>query len=295
MPLEKLFDVYTFRARLLPAAVAVIAPVCAIASWLPLVRETVMGGAATASVLALLVGWILAQMVGNKGRELEPTLWAKWGGPPTTRLLRHSNATVNRETRHHYHRQLERLFPDTPPPSAEDEAAHRENADARWSLITERLRGNTRDTTTFSHLFSENCQYGAWRNLFAIRKECIIGAVMALLIAIAHILYVLRIRTTLQSRAVALGKVVGPSVEDMSKNLHAVTAEVAKGLDDFASASIILSAAALLFFVVFLRERSVRVPADRYALRLIESAEILLKQRDSADAQKTARAQSGGN
>jgi hypothetical protein len=287
--LDQFFDLYTLRARVLPGAVAAVAPAVALASWSPTLRESSTSSATLAALVAIAVGMVLAHIVGARGKQLEPSLWASWDGCPTTQLLRHGDPSMDEIRRLHYHRILAALFPDTVLPTAAEQSSDPSGADSRWALLTERLRSRTRDKKTFGHLFSENCAYGCWRNLLSIRKLGAVAALAAFALAAGRMAYVKQTKAHLEDLVASAGKFAGPSVDELAKNLDAAAASAAKGIDDFATAAVLLAFMAVGFFLIVLRPALVKVAAFRYASRLLEAGEVLISERDGNDDGKGHR------
>ncbi len=120
-----------------------------------------------------LVAWcggtiLLAQFGRDLGRKKEVILFQMWGGKPTTRILRHREAT-NTTTLMRWHRKLQELIPDVRMPTPEEEAADPGRADEVYDACGAFLRERTRDHTRFPVVFEENCNYGFRRNLWGMR------------------------------------------------------------------------------------------------------------------------------
>jgi hypothetical protein len=84
---KKLFDHYSFRARLQPAFLALLPIAIGVMAWAP------PGAKWMTSIWSLLsaAGFtlLLANMARNRGKGIERELWKSWGGAPTTQLFRH--------------------------------------------------------------------------------------------------------------------------------------------------------------------------------------------------------------
>ena len=142
--------------------------------WLPGAR---MLPEALASLgVPAVLAWLLAQLGRMSSRQ--PALWARWGGSPTTQMLRHRNADANPELRRHYHARIAALSPSLAMPTAEDEARDPAHADEVYEAATRLLIARTRDRKRFPLVFNENVYYGYRRNLWAMKP---IGVTIALL------------------------------------------------------------------------------------------------------------------
>jgi hypothetical protein len=161
-------DRYYRQARLYPGFIV----------SLPISALAIVVGAAkpswwTAIVLLLGVSGITylgSQLVRTAGRRKEQSLWASWGCPPTTQLLRFRGA-ANRVVVQRRHAQLARLFPDLVLPDEATEAANPPLADDHYRAATQALIERTRDTSQYQRIFDELCQYGFRRNLWGRRTQ----------------------------------------------------------------------------------------------------------------------------
>jgi hypothetical protein len=158
---------------LLPAAVATFAWTTPGERWVSALWTLLGTGGFT---------YFLAVMARNKGKQLESQLWAVWGGPPTTQLLRHSGVG-NPISRERWHKQLARLL-GQPFPTAEEESANPPLADDVYQAAVKLLIGRTRDEKRFPLVYRENVHYGFCRNLYAMKPTGIVissfGAIASL-------------------------------------------------------------------------------------------------------------------
>jgi len=173
-------DTYTFKARIVPVLVAALPLVLVAVVW--------QGGdlaswKALGSVVIACGGGVLAGQLGRiRGKRLEPGLFSRWGGKPTTRLLRRNGAAGPAAER--WRRQLQALVPDVDFPAAEEEAEDQENSDAIYDVGVKVLIQQTRDRKRFSLVFEELCNYGMARNLLGIRPIGIGACVLALVMTV---------------------------------------------------------------------------------------------------------------
>ncbi len=186
MPLAAIsLDRYTRRARLTPALLVSLPLALAILAWFPVEHI----GLGTLTTVATSCGVIL--LLAHFGRDLgttrEAKLFAKWGGKPTTRLMRHREA-VNPTTLRRWHDKLSALM-QTQLPSPEDEQKDPRRADQIYDDCTTFLREQTRDHKKFSLIFEENCNYGFRRNLWAMRPIGIPISALGTMAALAPTYY----------------------------------------------------------------------------------------------------------
>jgi hypothetical protein len=232
-------DTYTRRARLYPVYLLflpVALPIVAL-SWRPSSWWGRLVGLAVACGLPLLA----AQFGRSAGKRKEPALYAAWGGPPTTVMLRHrTSGNPFALARRH---DLIRRATGIRLPSAAEEEADPQNADAAYETAVAALRERTRNPDEFPLVFDEVCSYGFRRNLWGHRTLGITLAVGGALIALG---------------AAVLG-VIG--VVRVSVPAALVVA--------------IVDATGAILWARMVTEEWVRQTADAYAERLLSSAERL--------------------
>jgi hypothetical protein len=159
------FDHYSFRARLQPAFLALVPIAVGVMAW-------AQPGARWVTALWSLLGaagftFFLANVARNRGKSIEPKLWASWGGAPTTLLLRH-RGEANPVLRERWHQQLAKLV-GRPMPTAAEESEDPAAADALYEAGTKLLIGKTYDTKAHPFVYRDNVNYGFCRNLYGLR------------------------------------------------------------------------------------------------------------------------------
>lgn len=229
------FDRYTWRARVLPVYLTVAPAILAIAATLPEGLSLPLAGGS--AVVFVPLSYFLSQIASDFGKRLEPALWESWGGPPTTRFLRHDNDEFNRATRERVHERLRALGLNTP--TRDQEKADRLQALELYASAVDEVRRLTRDTGRFPLVYKGNAEYGFRRNLLGLK----------------------RFGVTLTMAAVA---VVGWAVFHEWRAAGVVA--------PVSAVSILLTACILLSWLVGVRPAAVRITADRYARYLLEAA-----------------------
>lgn len=243
----KLFDHYSFRARLQPALLTLLPVALGIIAW---TGTGVKWQSALWTIFGTAGGtYFLAILARNFGKMIEPGLWQSWGGTPTTQLLRHSGP-ANPVMRERWHKFLAKLVGQAFP-TAQEEAANPTAADDIYNASVKLLINKTRDTKKFHLVYKENVQYGFCRNLYAMRATGIVVASMGLVVSILAGIWF----------------------------IHSGNNQVAPWV--CAGAILLL----LLWWIFTIRSDWVKVPAFAYAERLLESTENLLRVKKS-DSQK---------
>lgn len=171
-------DAYTIRARVAPALLVALPAWIAVTVWFPgVTANALVSGAGAWLALAVLAD----QLGRDGGRNKQPDLFRRWGGVPSTAMLRHRDPRLNRITRARYHAKLGPMV-GVPLPSPEVESTDPEKADELYESCVELLRARTRDQKAFALVFAENVSYGFRRNVWGMRPG---GTALALAASVA--------------------------------------------------------------------------------------------------------------
>jgi hypothetical protein len=156
-------DEYDREARLVPALFALV-PVVLAGVGLGF-ADNLLLGAGTGILITVGAPMLVAKQVANRGRHLEKSLFAAWGGPPTTlKLVPPADAPLG-EIRKQRRDRLEQATGITLPTSSTLNLVDAETYQAAvYWLIT-----NTRDHVRFPVVWTELKSYGFERNLLGLR------------------------------------------------------------------------------------------------------------------------------
>jgi hypothetical protein len=222
-----------------PVLVVVLPPIFLLgAGIISSARVGIFAGLAITGVAA-----VFGQLGRDRGKRLEPGLWESWGGTPTLQQLRY-RGTTDTAAVGRLHSRIEQVLGD-PLPSDQEEQDDAPAADARYTEATRRLIALTTDHARFPLVFAENINYGMRRNLLGLRP---IGIAVCL--------------ATVLAAALLLGLAGG--------HLPQRAARYAPGLG--------VALIELLFWIAVVSRNWVRMPAEAYASRLMESIEVLLRE-----------------
>lgn len=187
--MEKFFDEYTLRARIIPAFLVLLPVALAGFTWIPgaiAIPPIVLGTAIYGGLV-----FLLSQFVRDEGKRKEATLFKKWGGLPTTRCLRHRDTKLDVLTFDRYRRSLEKMF-GLPFPSKTEEQRDEKGADELYESTAKALLEKTRDKSKFPLVFAENVNYGFRRNLWAMKPVAVFlctGGTIAAIVKIGLPIY----------------------------------------------------------------------------------------------------------
>jgi nucleoside phosphorylase len=160
------FDTYSWQARLAPVLIAALPLVLL---WSVALSRLTFVGRVAAPAVPLALAPLLDQFGRARGRRLEPSLFAAWGGRPTTQLLRwHGTADESRQAARH--RTLQRITgPGTRLPTPEEEQADPVAADEAYAAAVRILRTLTAADASAPLVVAENRNYGFRRNLLGLK------------------------------------------------------------------------------------------------------------------------------
>lgn len=240
----KFLDPYDRPARLYPGLI-VVAPIAVLIVCLYGTKYMVLS-----SLLSILgfsgVAYMLGSIARDAGKKTEEKLFIKWGGKPTTLMLRHSDKRIDAITKARIHQLLSKAI-DQPFPVNTEELAAPERADDFYRAGTVWLINNTRDTKAFPLVFKENVAYGFRRNMLGLKPIGIFVSLITVIWALVHSKVIL---------------ITSPyfSIENLSN------------LGPAAVTSIVVSLA-ILFTWFLITEASLLRVANAYAERLLHSCD----------------------
>lgn len=246
----KVTDPYERPARLYPALLALL-PLLALIMLLYGPKATVLTGVVTVAVSCGAL-YLTTNLCRELGKRLEEKLFQKWGGKPTTQLLRHRDNRIEGVTKRRYHSflasKINVAFPDKDQ-EAKDPAAADEIylSGVRWLLNHTRLEDNKK----FDLIFKENVAYGFRRNALGVKP-------FGLAISIGCLFWVLA------TQGIAFSP--GHRFFDAAQLSH---------LPETAMASLIVSAAMIAIWLLFFTKASARTAAFTYAEALLRACDTL--------------------
>lgn len=234
--MRELFDAYSLRARMGPFALVLAPLLLALWIWQPQLFGLI--GGVSSVVLTLAVSMVCGHMVREAGKRREPALWLMWDGPPATRFLRHRDRTIDDATKARWHALGGQLLGDVPLPNKRQETANPEKADQTYTAVVKALRSRTRDAKLFPLVFRENVLYGFLRNMLGLKP---VGVAASLIAVVA---------VAVRARA---------------------EVETANQVSDAVIIGAVASVSLLLIWSVWIRPNAVKVAAEAYAERLLET------------------------
>ncbi|TVL97716.1 MAG: hypothetical protein CV087_22065 [Candidatus Brocadia sp. WS118] len=237
--LTKILDTYERKARLYPALLLLCPFMLASFSYFP--DQIQSWNALIALLLSLGILAFLSQLARDRGKVLEPKLFSNWGGMPSVTIFRYADSRLTILTKQKYHDYLSQII-GINSPTSEEEKNELSKADKIYSAWSDFLRNNTRDTTIFPLVFKENINYGYRRNLLGLRYFCLIFGLISILAVASHLWLSLKAESII------------PSIDIPILAFLCIY---------------------ILIFIFWVTPKWVKIAADAYAQRLIESSEKL--------------------
>lgn len=177
---EKIADPYSLKARLFPVFLALIPALLTMMNFYDFYK---IKPTTVAFISSLGIFYLTMSISRMLGKRLESPLFEKWGGKPTTQILRHRDTTIDSITKARYHlflsQHLQIKFP-----SEIDEKSDPSSADEVYESAVKWLLVHTRNTKTFNLLFQENISFGFYRNCLGLKPIAIVIAIVAMLFPI---------------------------------------------------------------------------------------------------------------
>ena len=246
----KVTDPYDRQARLYPALLALL-PLFTLVTLLYGTKATALTGAVTVAVSCGAL-YLTTNLCREMGKRVEEKLFRKWGGKPTTQLLRHRDTTIEAPTKARYHSflagKINVAFPDKDREASDPAAADQVyQSGVRWLLNYTRPE----DSKKFDLLFRENVAYGFRRNALGVKP-------IGLILSIASLLWVLA------TEGVLFGARHG-----------FIDLTALSRLPDSAIASLVVSAIMLVAWILFFTKASTRTAAFTYAETLLRACDLI--------------------
>jgi hypothetical protein len=262
--INRITDRYDRSARLYPALLVIVPATVLVVS---LAGPSQPFLTAVLSVLGFCgASFALSRAGRNAGLRLEDDRFKKWGGPPTTQLLRHRDERIDSYTKARFHSVLGKGIKQSLP-TKESETLNPEEADQMYRAATTWLKERTRDTKKYDLVFKENIAYGFHRNALGLRP-------IGLTVAVACVVFIF-----LKCKVIAF---TPPYFSIASL----------EGMDLPSVVTILISFGMILLWVFAFNESALMRTSFAYAIRLLHACDHLRTQPDkkpSANAKSVSK------
>ena len=183
--IEKFLDPYELKARIAPGLILSVAVLVDVVCAAPLLSNLPLFAASGICSLALIYG--LGNFARARGEAIEPRLWDRWGGPPSTRFLRYRDQQFGDGLKSSIREELSSRFA-VKLLTADEEAKNSDLADKEivdsFRQVRSYLRKNDPDGLWQKH----NIEYGFCRNMLGCRIGWVFLSFAAFAFAVANAL-----------------------------------------------------------------------------------------------------------
>lgn len=235
-------DPYERKARILPGLILIL-PFITLAISVFGPKDLIissLGGV----LLGCGITFILGSFCRSKGKQIEERLYNKWGGVPTTILLRHHDRTISDITKNKYHIAISKKLKITLPTKSQ-EFSDNSGSDAIYEHAMKELRLLRRCERNL--IFLENINYGYNRNMLGVKPYGIISALTSIIISSTLMYY-------------------GSSEKMLLLLSHFETSKYS-----FYIINIIISFFVLFIWLLAINEKNVKMSGFAYAEQLLDS------------------------
>jgi hypothetical protein len=181
--IEKYLDSYELKARDVPGLILVFPVLIDALYAAPILNSWPIFTASGICGFALV--YALGHVARALGERTESSLWASWGGPPSTRFMRHRDPFFGDNLKRLIYEYLAKEL-STPLLSEEEEAHHPKQADKEIEDAFRRVRDYLRVKDPKGLWFSHNVEYGFSRNLLGCRVLWVIVSAAATAFAVLY-------------------------------------------------------------------------------------------------------------
>lgn len=237
-PLNLVSDTYERQARLYPSLLLLAPAVVMILCFVKLSGTQIIA----TSFVSCGGAFLLSQLARDLGKRREPSLFFRWGGLPSMAIFRHSDTRLDAVTKARYHRILAANVKGSKAPTPADEEANPTAADQTYTAWSHYLRVNSRDIKKYPLLFQENVNYGYRRNIWGLRP---------------------------------LGIGVCSSTSLFGCTQIALYLSTKQEINITIIGATLFSVLMLVMWIFLFTSEWIRIPADAYSARLVETVESL--------------------
>lgn len=173
-------DPYEIRARIIPA-ILVCLPILVPFYLLFNNMGNPISGFIFSGIIFLGMAYAVSFFVQYEGHKFQETLWASWGGPPSTRILRWSDKTFDEEYKKKLHKTIKN-FLDVELLDKESEKENPIDADLKIECAFSQAKRMVYNQSSNDLLGKFNAEYGFHRNLMGSRIiwviSCLFGTIL---------------------------------------------------------------------------------------------------------------------
>ena len=190
---------YELKARVAPGLILALPALVDAVYTAPVVSGWPVFATGSACSVALIYG--LGLFARARGGAIQPKLWSQWGGPPSTRLLRHRDSHFGDDLKSSIRKAVAKKF-SVRLPSPDEEMRNPDGADRSIADVFRQVRPYLRQHDPNGLWSTHSAEYGFYRNLLGCRAAWVTVALAATAFAAV---YGTRIGARLLNPASAIG------------------------------------------------------------------------------------------
>lgn len=176
-------DAYELKARVAPGLILALPLIADAVYAVPNLSNWPIFTTGSLCSVALLYG--LSQVVRGRGEDIEPELWAAWGGTPSTRVMRHRDNTFTEDLKASISQALTKAF-GAQLLTRQEESSNGVRADKVIADAFRQVRQFLRERDPNGLWFKHNMEYGFCRNLLACRWLWVLIALASTAFAVIY-------------------------------------------------------------------------------------------------------------
>lgn len=172
-------DTYDLQARHAPFIFALLPVAIVDIGIIPSLGSTKLSAGSIGLLLLVSLGLMATRFARSIGYARQESLYAAWGGKPTTAMLRLRDSRLNPQTKLIYRDRLRQLGDKFPIPSEEEEALDPAGADIKIDAAMAEVRKRVKERG-LKAVQRENINYGAARNAFGLKPFGLGACILAI-------------------------------------------------------------------------------------------------------------------
>jgi hypothetical protein len=181
--IDKFLDPYDLKARIVPGLILVFPILIDALYAAPILNSWPIFTATGVCGFALV--YALGQLASALGERIQSRLWESWGGPPSTRFMRHRDSFFTENLKRLIYKQIPQTL-SMPLMTEDEEARDSQQADKEINGAFLRVKDYLRENDSRGLWFTHNVEYGFCRNLLGLRVLWIIVSLAAIAFAVVH-------------------------------------------------------------------------------------------------------------
>lgn len=172
-------DPYEIRARIAPSVVVSFPLIATLLFTMLAISDSVTQFLSSGVVLLLII-YALSFLLRHLGKSIESELWGRWGGAPSTRVLRWNDTTFDADSKQQLRSGIEELC-GIKLKHSEEEGDNSKGEDDQIAQAFRQVKAVVRRDNPDGVWLKHNAEYGFQRNLLGSRAVWLVLSVLGAL------------------------------------------------------------------------------------------------------------------